>query len=163
MVHRGLATISGAMMFCFLMLAGVDTPFFFLHFYQSMIYLAILLMLFYLEDRWAYMLGMLAPVAWMILVLVNGQLLGALRQPIDYFAQGLRPTGVGIVLLLTALVSVIMFAGCLRHWRREFAGLQGLEHVLDQSADCVGLLRDSRRLVHPSVSLGLSRMLQATG
>ena len=123
MVHRGLATISGAMMFCFLMLAGVDTPFFFLHFYQSMIYLAILLMLFYLEDRWAYMLGMLAPVAWMILVLVNGQLLGALRQPIDYFAQGLRPTGVGIVLLLTALVSVIMFAGCLRHWRREFAGL----------------------------------------
>ena len=123
MVHRGLATISGAMMFCFMMLAGVDTPFFFLHFYQSMIYLAILLMLFYLEDRWAYMLGMLAPVAWMILVLVNGQLLGALRQPIDYFAQGLRPTGVGMVLLLTALVSLIMFAGCLRHWRREFAGL----------------------------------------
>ena len=123
MVHRGLATISGAMMFCFLMLAGVDTPFFFLHFYESMIYLAILLMLFYLEDRWAYMLGMLAPVAWIILMLLNGQLIGALRQPIDYFAQGLRPTGVGMVLLLTALVSLIMFAGCLRHWRREFAGL----------------------------------------
>lgn len=123
MVHRGLATISGAMMFCFLMLAGVDTPFFFLHFYESMIYLAIVLMLFYFEDRWAYMLGMLAPVAWIILMILNGQLFGALRQPITYFSQGLRPTGVGMVTLLTAIVAVMMFAGCLRHWRREFAGL----------------------------------------
>jgi hypothetical protein len=123
MVHRGLATISGAMMFCFLMLAGVDTPFFFLHFYESMIYLAIVLMLFYLEDRWAYMLGMLAPVIWVVLMLLNGQLWGALRQPVNYFSQGLQPTGVGMVTLLTAVVAVMMFVGCLRHWRREFAGL----------------------------------------
>jgi len=80
-------------------------------------------MLFYLEDRWAYMLGMMAPVAWITLMLLNGQLLGALRQPIDYFGQGLTPTGVGMVTLLTAVVGVLMFAGCLRHWRREFAGL----------------------------------------
>lgn len=124
MVHRGLATILGAMMFCFLMLAGVDTPFFFLHFYQSLIYLAIVLMLFYLEDRWAYMLGMLAPVAWVILVLVNGQLFSSFHQVLNYFGgKELQPSGVGMVTLLTAVVAILMFAGCLRRWRREFAGL----------------------------------------
>ena len=123
MVHRGLATISGAMMFCFLMMAELDQQFFFLHFYESMIYLAIILMLFYLEDRWAYMLGMLAPVVWIILVLSTGQLLSALRHPFTYFSQGLRPTGLGIVTLLTTVLAVIMVAGCARHWKREFAGL----------------------------------------
>jgi len=123
MVHRGLATISGAMMFCFLMMAEVDSAFFFLHFYESMIYLAIILMLFYLEDRWAYMLGMLSPVVWMIQVLLTGQLLNALRQPFQYFSQGISPTGVGMVTLLTAVVAVIMVSGCARHWKREFAGM----------------------------------------
>jgi len=123
MVHRGLATISGAMIFCFLMLAQLDSAFFFLHFYQSLIYLAIILMLFYFEDRWAYMLGMLAPIVWFILVLANGQLIDALQQPINYFRQGYAPTGTALITLLTAVVAVIMIVGCYRHWRREFAGL----------------------------------------
>ena len=37
------------------------------HLYQTIIYEAILLMLFYTEDRWAYMTGILATAAWLVL------------------------------------------------------------------------------------------------
>ena len=121
MVHRGIATLSGAMMFCFLSLSQFDTTFFFLHFYESMIYLAIILMLFYLEDQWAYMLGMLAPSVWLLLSLASGVLYGALRQVVG--SEGTHLTGAGMVTLLTAILALLMITFCARHWKREFAGL----------------------------------------
>ena len=57
MVHRGVASLALALATCFLVLSHFDPQFFLVHFYESLIYLAIVLMLFYFEDRWAYMLG----------------------------------------------------------------------------------------------------------
>ena len=45
--HRGIATLASALMICFLVLSAMEPEFFLLHFYESLIYLAIVLMLFY--------------------------------------------------------------------------------------------------------------------
>jgi hypothetical protein len=49
--HRGIATLATALMICFLILSAMEPEFFLLHFYESLIYLAIVLMLFYFEER----------------------------------------------------------------------------------------------------------------
>ena len=131
MVHRGIATLSGAMMFCFLSLAQFDTQFFFLHFYESLIFLAIILMLFYFEDHWAYMLGILAPAGNLVIAVANGMLLGALGQIPRYFREGTRPTAIGVMTLLTTLIGILMIAFCAQRWKREYAGLgKGLSTFL---------------------------------
>jgi hypothetical protein len=50
------------------------------HLYQTFSHIAILLMLFYMEDEWAYMIAILAPVPWLILSFESGLLGTALRQ-----------------------------------------------------------------------------------
>lgn len=122
MVHRGLATLSGALMFCFLSLAQFDAPFFFLHFYEALVYLVIILMLFYLEDRWAYMLGMMAPAAWILLSCITSIPI-ALGQVGRYFSGGSTPTNVSLTTLLTTVLAILMIVFCARRWKREFSGL----------------------------------------
>src|SRR4029077_5722868 len=63
--YRDIATLAGAQVVCFLFLTRLEPAFFFVHLYQSILYIAILVMLFYMEDRWAYMIGMLASVVWL--------------------------------------------------------------------------------------------------
>lgn len=122
MVHRGLATLSGALMFCFLSLAQFDSTFFFLHFYEALIYLVIILMLFYLEDRWAYMLGMLAPAVWLVLALLSNTVPAAFLRVFRYLGGGDPPTDVAVVTLLSTVLAVLLIVSCARHWKREFAG-----------------------------------------
>jgi hypothetical protein len=45
----------------------LEPNFLLLHFYQTIVYLALLILLFYFEDRWAYMIGILAPAGWLVL------------------------------------------------------------------------------------------------
>ena len=53
--YRDIATLSALQILCFLLLTHLEPDFFMFHLYQTIIYEAILLMLFYTEDRWAYM------------------------------------------------------------------------------------------------------------
>ena len=124
MVHRGIATLAGLLMFSFFMLSSLEPAFFLLHLYQSLIYLVIILMLFYLEDHWAYMLGMLAPATWLILAFGLGMLQAAalawlrLPQMVRFGATN----EISLMAGITAVLSVLMIVFCWRHWRREFAG-----------------------------------------
>jgi hypothetical protein len=59
-----IATPAGVQVFCFLLLSHLESDFFLIHFYQTTIYLALLILLFYMQDRSAYVIGMLAPAAW---------------------------------------------------------------------------------------------------
>ena len=49
-------------------------------FLSNHIYLAFLIPLFYMEDRWAYMIGMRAPAAWLVMAFATGMLGAAIRQ-----------------------------------------------------------------------------------
>lgn len=81
------------------------------------------MLLFYMEDRWAYMIGMLAPVAWLVMVLATGLLGGAARQVL-HLTRGESVTNtVSFIAAISALLSVLMITFCARHWLREYAGL----------------------------------------
>jgi hypothetical protein len=122
MVHRGIATLSGLIVVCYFLLSHLEPQFFLLHLYQSLIYMVIILMLFYLEDHWAYMLGMLAPAVWLVLMFSTGMLRAGGRE----LTQLLRFSGVDNTVSLmagvTAILSVLMIVLCAYRWKREYAG-----------------------------------------
>lgn len=110
-------------MVCFLLLSHLEPDFFLLHFYQTIVYLAILIMLFYMEDRWAYMIGMVAPAVWLVMVFASGLLGGAARQ-ILRLGQGRGLTNpVSFLAAVSAILSLLIIAACARRWRKEYAGL----------------------------------------
>jgi hypothetical protein len=124
MVHRGIATIAVALALCFLLLSHFDPQFFLIHFYESLIYVVIVLMLFYFEDRWAYMMGMVAPPIWLVLTLAWNGLPSIGHQIVAVFQPG-SPFYVSNLLTTGAIVlSVVMVAACANRWRREFTGLR---------------------------------------
>lgn len=94
--------------------------------------MAILLMLFYMEDRWAYMIGMLAPVAWLILAYASGLLGGALRQLLRLADHKEWPGNqMSLLAAITALLAVLMIVFCGLRWKRSFHGVgKGLSTFL---------------------------------
>ena len=123
MVHRGIATLAGLLMVSFLLLSHYEPQFFLLHFYQSLIYLVIILMLFYFEDRYAYMLGMIAPAIWLLLTYATGLLGGAWHQVSRLMHAQLPNNRVSMLAAITAILSILIIAVCAYRWRREFSGL----------------------------------------
>lgn len=122
MAHRGIATLSLGLMLSYLLLSHFDAQFFLIHFYESLIYLVIVLMLFYSEDRWAYMLGIVAPASWLLLTFVargfgefTRQFSGVLRAQVTTDPAGLLG---GVI----SLLSVASIVNCAYRWKREFAG-----------------------------------------
>jgi hypothetical protein len=120
--YRDIATLAGAQIICFVWLTHLEPGFFLLHLYQSVLYIAILVMLFYMEDRWAYMIGMLASAVWLGMASVTGMLSSSLRE-LGPPSAGTTTTSVGAITLLTALIAILMIALCGRHWKKEYSGL----------------------------------------
>jgi riboflavin transporter FmnP len=121
--YREIAALAGLQVIWFLFLSHLEPNFFLLHFYQTVVYLAILIMLFYMEDRWAYMIGIIAPAMWLVMTFASGLLGGALRQVL-LLGRGQGPTNpVSFLAAVTALLSVLMSAACARRWKKEYAGL----------------------------------------
>ena len=121
--YRDIATVAGAQILCFLLLSHLEPQFFLLHFYQTIIYISLLVKLFFMEDRWAYMIGMLAPAVWLGMVFSTGLLAGAARQFIRLVSgQGLN-NEVSFVAGVSAVLSVLLMIFCARHWKREYSGL----------------------------------------
>jgi len=131
MVHRGIATLALALMTCFLLLSHFDPQFFLIHFYESLIYIAIVLMLFYFEDRWAYMLGIIAPAGWLVLTFITGGFGEFIRQTDRLFHAEVPEYGAFFLGAIVSVLSVAMIIFCSYRWKREFAGLgQGLSTFL---------------------------------
>ena len=121
--YRDIATLAGAQLVCFSLLTHLEPNFFLVHLYQSILYIAILVMLFYMQDRWAYMIGMLASFVWLGMAYATGILGSAVRQMGELRSAPATANGVGFVALLTALIAVLMISLCARHWKKEYAGL----------------------------------------
>jgi hypothetical protein len=124
MIHRGIATIALALALCFLLLSHFDPQFFLINFYESLIYIAIVLMLFYFEDRWAYMMGIVAPAIWLVLTTTWSGVSAIWHQILGMFHP--RSAFLATDFLTTAAfaLSVVLIVCCANRWRREFAGLR---------------------------------------
>ncbi|MFQ5778177.1 MAG: hypothetical protein ACE5IP_09230 [Terriglobia bacterium] len=68
-------TLAAIMMLLFFLASHYDRYFFLLHFLEALIYIAVLLLLFYRLEEWAYVIGFLAPLFWVVLTLLSGTLL----------------------------------------------------------------------------------------
>jgi hypothetical protein len=121
--YRDVATVAGAQIFCFLLLTHLEPNFFLIHLYQSILYIAILVMLFYMEDRWAYMIGMLASVVWLGLAYESGILGSGVRQLSELRTANLTANLVGMAAVTTGVLAVLMIVFCGRHWLKEYSGL----------------------------------------
>ncbi len=122
MAHRGIATLAFAITVCFLLLGHFDAQFFLIHFYESLIYLVIVLMLFYSQDRWACMLGILAPASWLFLTIASGGLNGIFREMGQALRLKLPDSPANSLGAMASLLSVLMILLCAYHWKREYAG-----------------------------------------
>jgi hypothetical protein len=124
MVHRVIASLALALALCFLLLSRFDAQFFLIHFYESLIYLAILLMLFYFEDRWAYMMGIVAPAVWLALTVTWAGVRGIAHQLWLVFTPGNVFVPARLLTALTILLSLALIVSCAKRWRREFPGFR---------------------------------------
>jgi hypothetical protein len=121
--YRDIAALCGLQVLCFIVLSHLDPNFFLLHFYQTVVYLAILIMLFYMEDRWAYMIGIVAPAVWLALTFATGLLGGAARQIWNVTTGRGVTNAVSFLAAVAALLSIAMIVVCSRRWVKEYAGL----------------------------------------
>jgi len=121
--YREIAALAGLQVLCYLLLSHFEPNFFLLHFYQTIVYLAILIMLFYMEDRWAYMIGIVAPAVWLVMAFSTGLLGGAIRQLVHVGAGKGLSNPVSFLAAVAAVLSVLMIWACARRWIREYAGL----------------------------------------
>lgn len=121
--YRDIAALCGLQVLCFIVLSHLDPNFFLLHFYQTVVYLAILIMLFYMEDRWAYMIGIVAPAVWLAMTFATGLLGGAARQIWNIGTGRGMTNPVSFLAAVAALLSIAMIVVCSRRWMKEYAGL----------------------------------------
>jgi hypothetical protein len=121
--YRDIAALAGLLVLCFLFLSHLEPNFFLLHFYQTVVYLAILILLFYMEDRWAYMIGIIAPAMWLAMTFATGLLGAAARQLLRLESGHPLTNPVSFLAAVAAVLSVLMIVVCLRRWLKEYAGL----------------------------------------
>jgi hypothetical protein len=121
--YRDVAALAATQVVCFLLLTHLEPSLFLIHFYEAILYIAILVMLFYMEDRWAYMIGIVASVVWLGLAYMSGILGSAARQFVGGTDVVLNTRLVSVVALTTAFIAVLMIACCGRHWLKEYSGL----------------------------------------
>ena len=121
--YRDIAVLTGTQVLCFLLLAQFEPSFVVIHLYQSILYLAILILLYYREDRWAYMIAMLASAVWLALAYVSPLLRVAVYELVAFRSSDMTQIAVSLLALVTAFIAVSMIALCARHWWKEYAGL----------------------------------------
>jgi hypothetical protein len=137
--YRDIATLSGVQILCFLFLTHLEPNFFLVHLYQSILYIGILIMLFYMEDRWAYMIGMLASVVWLVMAYATGVLGSAARNLFELKSNNLNTNLVSLIAVATAVLAVLMAALCGRHWMKEYSGLGKTRSTFLVSLGVVGV------------------------
>jgi hypothetical protein len=94
-------------------------PFFSFELIKSLIYLAIVVLVFFGEDRFGYMLGIVAPPLWFILDILLGEFFRDFAVTFDYLTgKGAPPTDTplhGVAHLAKILLVVL----CWRAWRKQ--------------------------------------------
>lgn len=139
MVNRAVFTLATLMMLLFFLVSNFDRFFFTLHFLESLIYLVMLLLLFYGLEDWAYVMGVVAPLLWIVLALLSGTALMGVRALAG--AVTLKPIQAptelitGVILILA--IALMMASG--HAFRREVWGTKGALRTVVLATLLVGL------------------------
>lgn len=139
MSHRTVFALATVQMVLFFLVSNYDHYFFMLHFLGSLIYILMLLLLFYDLDEWAYVMGFVAPLFWIVLALLGGTLQASLRG----LWQLVRVPGtanmldvLGGLVLLMGVALMVASGGA---FRREVWGRPGALGIVIWSTVVVGV------------------------
>jgi hypothetical protein len=137
--YRDVAGLAGAQVACFMLLTHLEPDFFLIHFYEAIVYIGILVMLFYMEDRWAYMIGILSSIIWLVYAYVSGILSDSVRRIAGLRGSPSNADFIAAAALITGLIAVLMITSCVRHWIKEYSGLGKTFSTFFVSLGCVAV------------------------
>lgn len=120
--NRDIAALAGLQALCFIALTQLEPRFFAIHLYQLIPYIGILMFLAYHKERWAYMVGPMVSVAWLLLAYAAGLLDSAVIHLRTLEGLGISASAVAFLAITTAVIAVVMILRCRVHWMREFGG-----------------------------------------
>jgi hypothetical protein len=127
--YRDIAAVAGAQVVCFSILTNLEPTLFLIHMYLSIVYIAILVMLFYMEDRWAYMIGMLSSLIWLAMVFASGLFARHIGRLFEPEPVSLTLKLIGALAIVTMILAILMIVFCAKHWRNEYSGLGKLRRT----------------------------------
>jgi hypothetical protein len=119
---RDIAALASVQILCFLVVARLEPRFFIIHLYQLIPYVAIVLLIGYRHERWAYMIGPLVSVVWLSLAYMAGLLGSAVERLRNFGSFSPDANSVGFLALATAVVAALMTLLCRFHWVKEYSG-----------------------------------------
>jgi hypothetical protein len=111
-----VALLAVVQILCFLALTRLEPHFFIIHLYELIPYVAILLLIAYRHQLWAYTIGPFVSVVWFVLAYMAGLL-------------GSAANLVAILAIVTAIVAVLMTVRCRFHWMKEYSGRERSWHA----------------------------------
>ena len=155
MAHRGIATLAVAAIVSFFLLSKFDPQFFLLHVYESVIYMVLLFLLMYEEDEWAFVVGMAAPAAWLLLITATN--LGGILRQVGVVVPFQTPDyPANLIGALCRVMSVLMFGACFYRWRQERWGFRHAWRTIGAVAAIVAVY-------YGTLVLWYSRLVMAKG
>ena len=95
---------------------------FFFELFKSLIYLLIAVMVFFGEDQYSYMLGIVAPPLWFILDIVLGGFFSDFGVLLAYLSRNPIPQFDTPLHGLAILSEILMVVLCARAWRKQVTG-----------------------------------------
>jgi len=120
--NRTVVTLAAAISLLFLLIAGYESTFFLLHFFEAVIYIVMILLFFYLEDRYAYILGVFVPPVWILLSFATGMVQIGFRELGRALTFRTVGNPVGLLSSIIILLGVLLMVLCWRALRREIGG-----------------------------------------
>lgn len=125
MGNRAVFTLATILMVLFFLVANFDRYFFTLHFLESLIYVVMLLLLFYDLEDWAYVIGFVTPLLWMLSSLLSGALGLGLRALGRLLTLQPVTNPIDVLSALVFLVGLMLMASSAWAFRREVWGQPG--------------------------------------
>jgi hypothetical protein len=118
---RDIAVLAGLQIILFLILTRLEPRLFIIHLYQLIPYVAILLLVAYGHERWAYMLALLVSLAWLGLAYTARLLDLAIERMRTFGSSALDANLVALFALATAVMAVLMTVLSCLHWMKEYS------------------------------------------
>jgi hypothetical protein len=119
---RDVALLAGVQIVCFLALTRLEPRFFIIHLYQLIPYAAIVVLIGYGQECWAYMAGPLVSLGWLTLASMAGLLGSAVERLRTFGSFSTDANLVTLLAIFTAAMAVLMTMLCRIHWVKEYSG-----------------------------------------
>jgi len=119
---RDVALLASVQIILFLALTRLEPRFFVIHLYQLIPYIAIVLLVGYRQERWAYMIGPLVSLVWLGLAYTAGLPGLAVERLRTFESSSLEANVVALFALTTAVLAVFLTVLCRVQWVKEYSG-----------------------------------------